>query len=74
MKRKIDIQKINKLMENKKQKDLAEALDMPESNLSSGLSGKRTISMGYILALSKFFNVKPNELTVKDLKKNETNI
>lgn len=65
MKRKIDIQKINKLMENKKQKDLADYLKMPESNLSGALTGKRTISMGYILALSNFFKVKPSELTIK---------
>lgn len=72
MKRKLNIQLINELMKDKRQKDLAKFLNMPESNLSSGLNGSRTISMGYVLAIAKFFKMKPSEITM-EVKKDEAN-
>lgn len=73
MKRKINVTAVNELMKNRKQKELASYLHMPESNLSSGLKENgRTISMDYVLAIAKFLKVKPSEITV-EVKKDETN-
>lgn len=68
MKRKIDIKKINSLLEiNKKtKKQLATAINYPESNLCAGLSenSKRTLSMDYLIDIANFFDVEPRNITV----------
>ena len=68
MKRKIDIKKINSLLEiNKKtKKQLAIAINYPESNLCAGLSenSKRTLSMDYLIDIANFFDVEPRNITV----------
>lgn len=67
MKRKIDINKINLLLEerNKTHKQLAEFIKYPVTNLSLALSKKfnRNIPMDYLLSISEFFKVKPKDIT-----------
>ncbi|MFW2578444.1 helix-turn-helix domain-containing protein [Aliarcobacter butzleri] len=67
MKRKIDINKINHLLEksNKTPKQLAEFIKYPVTNLSLALNKKfnRTIPMDYLLSISEFFKIKPKDIT-----------
>lgn len=63
--RKINIRKINDLLESKniKQLDLAKHISMKESALSSALNEKRPFPMSYIFEVSDFFRINPIELT-----------
>ncbi|WP_418187304.1 helix-turn-helix domain-containing protein [Aliarcobacter lanthieri] len=67
MKRKIDINKINRLLDesNKTPKQLAEFINYPVTNLSLALNKKfnRTIPMDYLLGISDFFRIKPKDIT-----------
>lgn len=65
MKRIINTEKINLLIKKsgKKQKDLATFIKYPESNLSQSLTSSRTIPMGYVFSIAKFFEVPPYSIT-----------
>ena len=68
MKRKIDINKINCLLEKTKstRKQLAEFIDYPITNLTLALGKKhnRTLPMDYLLSVAEFFKVNPKDLTI----------
>ena len=68
MKRKIDITKINNLLEKSEStpKQLAEFIDYPITNLTLALGKKhnRTLPMDYLLSVADFFKVNPKELTI----------
>ena len=68
MKRKIDINKINNLLEKSEStpKQLAEFIDYPITNLTLALGKKhnRTLPMDYLLGVSDFFQVSPIDITV----------
>ena len=64
--RKIDIVKINKILETKniKQIDFADFIGMKKSTLSSALNGKRPFPIAYIFEASEFLKVNPKDLTI----------
>ncbi len=68
MKRKIDINKINDLLEKSEStsKQLAEFIDYPITNLTLALGKKhnRTLPMDYLLSVAEFFKVNPKDLTI----------
>lgn len=66
MKRKIDINKINHLLEQSRntQKELAEFISYPTTNLASALNNNRALPMDYILSIADFFQVNPKDLTI----------
>lgn len=68
MKRKIDINKINELLEKSEStpKQLAEFIDYPITNLilALGKKHKRTLPMDYVLSVADFFNIEPKDLTI----------
>ena len=79
MKRKIDINKINDLLENSEStpKQLAEFIDYPITNLTLALGKKhnRTLPMDYLISVSEFFKLNPKDLTVcvnESITSNET--
>ena len=62
MKKIINKSEVKKLLSAsaKSQKDLAEFIGYPESNLSACLgSGERNIPMGYVFSIASFLKVKP---------------
>lgn len=79
MKRKIDITKINNLLEKSEStpKQLAEFIDYPITNLTLALGKKhnRTLPMDYLLSVAEFFKVNPKDLTIcvnENISNNET--
>lgn len=68
MKRKIDINKINDLLEKSQStpKQLAEFIDYPITNLTLALGKKhnRTLPMDYLISVSEFFKLNPKDLTI----------
>ena len=68
MKRKIDINKINDLLEKSEStpKQLAEFIDYPITNLTLALGKKhnRTLPMDYIFEVADFFKLNPKALTM----------
>ncbi|KLD98803.1 hypothetical protein [Aliarcobacter butzleri] len=78
MKRKIDINKINCLLEKTKstRKQLAEFIDYPITNLTLALGKKhnRTLPMDYLLSVADFFQVNPKDLTICDSENISTSI
>lgn len=68
MKRKIDINKINDLLENSQStpKQLAEFIDYPITNLTLALGKKhnRHLPMDYLISVSEFFKLNPKDLTL----------
>lgn len=69
MKRKIDINKINDLLEKSEStpKQLAEFIDYPITNLTLALGKKhnRTLPMDYLISVSEFFKLNPKDLTIR---------
>lgn len=79
MKRKIDINKINDLLEKTEStpKQLAEFIDYPITNLTLALGKKhnRHLPMDYLISVSEFFKLNPKDLTVcvnESITSNET--
>lgn len=68
MKRKIDITKINRLLEKNKKtpRELANFINYPITNLTLALGKKhnRTLPMDYLLGISDFFQVNPMDITI----------
>lgn len=68
MKRKIDINKINKLLEKSEStpRQLADFIDYPITNLTLALGKKhnRTLPMDYLLSVADFFKINPKDLTI----------
>ena len=68
MKRKIDINKINDLLEKTEStpKQLAEFIGYPITNLTLALGKKynRTLPMDYLISVSEFFKLNPKDLTI----------
>ena len=68
MKRKIDINKINDLLEKTEStpKQLAEFIGYPITNLTLALGKKynRTLPMDYLISVSEFFKLNPKVLTI----------
>lgn len=67
MKRIINKKKVRELLDknNKSQKSLAVFIGYSETNLSESLKeeNKRTIPMGYVFEIAKFFKVTPFSIT-----------
>ena len=66
MKRKINTEKVKELLEKsgKKQIELANHLNIPNSSITMAFKGERGLSMGHIFELANFFNIKPLSLTI----------
>ena len=68
MKRKIDITKVNNLLEKNKKtpRELAKFINYPITNLTLALGKKhnRTLPMDYLLGVSDFLQVSPIDITV----------
>jgi hypothetical protein len=78
MKRKIDINKINELLEKSQStpKQLAEFIDYPITNLTLALGNKhkRKLPMDYLISVSEFFKLNPKDLTISINKSITNNI
>ncbi|MFW2585569.1 hypothetical protein [Aliarcobacter butzleri] len=78
MKRKIDINKINCLLEKTEstRKQLAEFIDYPITNLTLALGKKhnRTLPMDYVLSVADFFQVDAKDLTICDTENISTSV
>lgn len=78
MKRKININKINNLLEKSEStpKQLAEFIDYPITNLTLALGKKhnRTLPMDYLLSVADFFQVNPKDLTICDSENISTSV
>jgi len=64
--RKININKINQLLDSNdsKRTELSKYISMKKSSLSDALNGKRPFPMSYVFEVADFFKVEPKELTI----------
>lgn len=64
--RKININKINQLLDSNdsKRTELSKYISMKKSSLSDALNGKRPFPMSYVFEVADFLKVEPKELTI----------
>jgi len=73
MKRKINIEKVKKLLKKsgKTQKEFASLVNMSEPVVSASFNGSRALPFDYVFEIASFFKVEPLSITIKNDTKNQ---